>query len=180
MAQIKENFAKSEHNIHIVNSFDHQDFIELYVDRQDNKRKKVMCRAEHANESHNYHDYKIVNCQPSAPSNCFTQSVIFDFALPCNFDIIQNTMLIMTLNNLDATNSITPCYTPFFFQNIKIKYQGVVIHTIYPQELYLQLRLRHTDEELYNLVNVCNLNGDQSIAASGSKILYLPLNCFLD
>ena len=87
--------------------------------------------------------------------------------MPCNFDILQYPMLALTLNNLDATNSIVPCSTLFFFQNIKIKYQGVVKQTIYPQDLCLRLRLLHTEEELYNLVNVCNLNGDQSKAASG-------------
>ena len=72
MAQIKENFLKSEHNLHIVNSFDHQDFIVLDIEKKDKQIKKMMCRSEHANESHNYHYYKIVNCQPSALSNCFT------------------------------------------------------------------------------------------------------------
>ena len=169
MSQIKENFRDSQHVLHIVNSFDQQDFIELNEFRRLD-HKKVMCRSEHANETHNYHDYKIVNCQPSDPSNCFTQSVIFDFSMPCNIDILQYPMIALTLNNLDATNSITPCSTPFFFQNIKIKYQGVVIQTLYPQDLYLRLRLLQTEEKLYNLVNVCNLNGDQSKAASGSKV----------
>ena len=47
MAQIKENFLESKLNIHIVNSFDHQDFIVLSIDNKDGK--KIMCRAEHAN-----------------------------------------------------------------------------------------------------------------------------------
>ena len=81
MSQIKENFRNSDHVIHVVNSFDQQDFIEL-SEFQRFDYKNVTCREEHANESHNYRDHKILNCQHAAPSNCFTQSVIF--ALACH------------------------------------------------------------------------------------------------
>ena len=56
MSQIKENFSNSDHVIHVVNSSDQQNFIEL-SEFQRLDHKKVLCRGEHANESHNYHDY---------------------------------------------------------------------------------------------------------------------------
>ena len=87
--------------------------------------------------SHRYHQIQPVTTV--APSAFTNTNYFFDFNLPMNIDILDDEVLVFTLQNNDPTNNWAPSASvPFWYQRVEIRVDNTIIQTLRDIDLYME------------------------------------------